>query len=92
MSFGIAYAAVTAIRMAVLSHAEDSSSLLSGEIELDEANFGGRHKGKRDIGTTGKLTVFAILERKGLVHVSLVEHVWRSACSRALLRKSSEAM
>jgi hypothetical protein len=33
--------------MAILSHAEDASSLLGGEIELDEAYFGGRRKGER---------------------------------------------
>ena len=38
--------------MATLSHAEDAPRLLGGEIELDGAYFGGRHRGspvpKRD--------------------------------------------
>jgi len=42
LSYRAVYGAVSAIRMAILSHAEDAQSLLGGEIELDEAYFGGR--------------------------------------------------
>lgn len=38
---------------------------LSGEIELDEALFGGARKGKRGWGAAGKIMVFGLLERSG---------------------------
>jgi transposase len=59
LSYRAVYGAVSAIRMAILSHAEDASTLLGGEIELDEAYFGGRRKGNRGRGAAGKVPVFA---------------------------------
>jgi len=75
LSYRSLYAAVSAIRLAILSHAEDAPSLLGGEIELDEAYFGGRRKGNRGRGAAGKVPVFGILERDGQVHVSVVPDV-----------------
>jgi transposase len=75
LSYRSVYGAVNAMRMAILSHAEDAKSLLGGEIELDEAYFGGRRKGKRGRGAAGKVPVFGILEREGQVHVSVVADV-----------------
>ena len=40
---------------------------LSGKIELDEAMFGGHHKGKRGWGAEGKTLVFGIYKRNGQV-------------------------
>lgn len=34
-------------------------------IEVDESYFGGRRKGKRGLGATGKVPVFGILKRGG---------------------------
>jgi transposase len=48
---------------------------LRGEIELDEAYFGGRRKGKRGRGAAGKSLVFGLLERKGRVYTKVVESV-----------------
>lgn len=45
--YNTVYRAVQTIRYAIPSHTEDSEGLLSGEIELDEAYFGGRRKGNR---------------------------------------------
>src|SRR5512136_356312 len=75
LSYRAVYGAVSTIRMAILSHAEDAASLLGGEIELDEAYFGGRRKGNRGRGAAGKVPVFGILERDGLVHVNVVPNV-----------------
>ena len=75
MSYKATYGAVNTIRMCILSHAEDAKDLLGGEIELDEAYFGGRRKGNRGRGAAGKVPVFGILERDGLVHVSVVPNV-----------------
>jgi len=49
--------------------------LLSGEIELDEAYFGGKRKGKRGRGAANKTPVFGILERNGQVKVEVVQNV-----------------
>lgn len=45
---------------------------LKGEIELDEAYFGGRRKGKRGRGAAGKSIVFGLLERDGRVYTRVV--------------------
>ena len=87
MSYRSVYAAVTAMRMAILSHAEDASSLLGGEIELDEAYFGGRRKGKRGRGAAGKVPVFGILERNGQVHVSVVADVSAATLLKLTVKK-----
>jgi transposase len=75
MSYKAVYGAVNTIRMSILSHDEDVDALLGGEIELDEAYFGGRRKGNRGRGAAGKVPVFGILERDGLVHVNVVPNV-----------------
>ena len=75
VSYRAVYGTVTTIRLAILSQAEDAQALMDGEIELDEAYFGGRRKGNRGRGTAGKVPVFGILERDGLVHVTVVPDV-----------------
>ncbi|MCX5851322.1 MAG: IS1595 family transposase, partial [Deltaproteobacteria bacterium] len=75
LSYRAVYRAVTTIRMAILAHAADADMLLGGEIELDESYFGGRRKGNRGRGAAGKVPVFGILERKGVVQVSVVPNV-----------------
>ena len=40
---------------------------LSGELEIDEALFGGHRKGKRGWGSEGKNLVFGIYQRNGKV-------------------------
>ena len=54
---------------------EAMESKLSGEIELDEAYFGGRRKGTRGRGAAGKSVVFGLLERDGRVYTKVVENV-----------------
>jgi transposase len=62
------------IRTAILAQDKDSH-LLKGEVEADEAYFGGRRKGKRGRGAAGKVPVFGILERAGKVTVEVVPDV-----------------
>lgn len=45
---------------------------LSGEIEIDDAYFGGRRKGKRGRGAGGKSVVLGLLERDGRVYTRIV--------------------
>jgi len=54
---------------------EGAKNKLSGEIELDEAYFGGRRKGKRGRGARGKSIVFGLLERDGRIYTKVVENV-----------------
>jgi transposase len=75
LSYATAYKAVTTLRLAVLARSTDGQALLSGEIELDEAYFGARRKGKRGRGAANKIPVFGILERGGEVCVEVVPHV-----------------
>ncbi len=71
---------------------EAMESKLSGEIELDEAYFGGRRKGKRGRDAAGKSVVFGLLERDGRVYTKVVENVSADtlmAHIRAKTRKGS---
>lgn len=45
---------------------------LSGEIEIDDAYFGGRRKGKRGRGAAGKSVVLGLLECDGRVYTRIV--------------------
>jgi len=87
VSYRAVYGAVTTIRLAILSHAEDAHALLDGEIELDEAYFGGRRKGNRGRGAAGKVPVFGILERDGLVHVNVVPDVSAATLLKLTIKK-----
>jgi transposase len=87
VSYRAVYGAVTTIRLAILSHAEDAQALLDGEVELDEAYFGGRRKGNRGRGAAGKVSVFGILERDGLVHVNVVPDVSAATLLKLTVKK-----
>jgi len=50
-------------------------SKLRGRVECDESYFGGCRKGNRSRGAAGKTIVFGILERNGIVKVSIVPDV-----------------
>ncbi len=63
------------LREAIYHVAELEADKLKGEIEIDEAYFGGRRKGKRGRGAAGKSIVFGLLERDGMVYTNVVERV-----------------
>jgi len=63
------------IPMAITANSADGDLLLQGEIEADETYFGGRRKGKRGRAAAGKIPVFGILERKGIVKVEVLRNV-----------------
>jgi transposase len=75
LSYPTVLKAVTVIRMAILANNNFSDDFLSGEVELDEAYFGGHRKGKRGRGAASKVPVFGILERNGRVKVEVVKNV-----------------
>ena len=43
-----------------------------GEIEVDESYFGGKRKGKRGRGASGKVPVFGLLKRGGKVYAKVI--------------------
>ena len=63
------------LREAIYHVAELEAGKLKGEIEIDEAYFGGRRKGKRGRGAAGKSVVLGLLERDGRVYTKVVEQV-----------------
>lgn len=75
LSYPTVLKAVNTLRMAILKANSEGDLLLDGEVEMDEAYFGGRRKGKRGRGAAGKVPVFGILERKGQVRVEVVKDV-----------------
>lgn len=48
---------------------------LKGEIEIDEAYFGGQRKGNRGRGAAGKVIVLGILERNNRIYTTIVPNV-----------------
>jgi transposase len=61
------------LRSLVYHLSELEGGKLKGEIELDEAYFGGKRKGRRGRGAGGKSIVFGLLERDGRVYTQIVE-------------------
>lgn len=62
-------------RLAIYDHNLSKHVHFKGEIELDEAYFGGRRKGKRGRGAGNKIPVFGIRERGSKVFVEPVASV-----------------
>jgi len=79
IDLGIDYQSATRVyhrvREAIYHVAELEAGKLKGEIEIDEAYFGGRRKGRRGRGASGKSIVFGLLERDGRVYTKVVEQV-----------------
>ena len=75
LSYPTVLKAVNMIRAAIVATSSDASDLLGGVVEMDESYFGGRRKGKRGRGAAGKVPVFGILERNGVVKVEAVKDV-----------------
>jgi transposase len=75
VSYKTALKAFDLMRIAIINELAKRDGALRGEIEADETYFGGRRKGKRGRGSGNKSIVFGILEREGLVHISIVKDV-----------------
>ncbi|GIU70913.1 MAG: hypothetical protein KatS3mg003_0392 [Candidatus Nitrosocaldaceae archaeon] len=61
--------------------------ILKGEVEADEAYFGGKRKGKRGRSSYNKIPVFGILERNGKVKVEIVNDVRAETLLRETIKK-----
>jgi transposase len=58
---------VNIITASIYANSLAASDVLSGKVEMDESYFGGRRKGNRGRGAAGKVPVYCILERNGVV-------------------------
>ena len=76
------------LRLAIYHTTELEGAKLSGEIELDEAYFGGRRKGKRGRGAKGKSIVLGLLERDGRVYTRVVEQVTAEELMAVIRKKT----
>jgi transposase len=75
------------IRHAIVEELAKSDDLLKGEVEADEAYFGGKRKGNRGRGAAGKTIVFGILERNHKVSVSIVPDVSAESLMRETVKR-----
>jgi transposase len=87
LSYPTVLKAFTVMRKSIIAHADDGGIILNGEIEADEAYFGGRRKGKRGRGARDKIPVFGILERNGLVRVEVIKDVSAESILDLTLKK-----
>ena len=71
---------VIALRMA-------KKGKLKGEIEADDAYFGGKRKGNRGRGAGGKTIVLGILERRDTVSVSTIQDVSAESLVKETVKK-----
>lgn len=87
LSYPTTLKATTVLRRAILAAGTNDQELLRGEVEMDEAYFGGHRKGKRGRGAAGKVPVFGILERDGVVTVEVVRDVTADTLLTQTLKK-----
>jgi transposase len=85
ISYPSLHKAFMTIRKAIVG--EDEPELLNGEVEADEAYFGGRRRGKRGRGAYGKIPVFGLLERRGNVSVNIVKDVSAESLLKEQVKK-----
>ncbi|MCX8124719.1 MAG: IS1595 family transposase, partial [Spirochaetes bacterium] len=75
------------LRKSIYQSIQKQETVLEGEIEMDEAYFGGRRKGNRGRGAHKKIPVFGILERNGRVSVEIVEDVTAERLLKESIKK-----
>lgn len=80
----------TSYRQILTNHLEVSFHLLKGEIECDESYFGGHRKGHRGRGSTNKIIVLGLLERKGNIYTTILENVKASSLLEQIKSKSDK--
>ncbi len=75
-----------AIRLCLAIECEKQSPF-NGEVEVDESYFGGKRKGNRGRGAAGKVPVFGVLKRNGLVYTRIVNDVSRQTLQEIIRSK-----
>lgn len=74
---GVTYKTAWRMCKQVRSVLFENGDPFSGEVEIDEAYFGGRKSGKRGRGAEGKTPVVGMVERNGMLEVRKVENTTR---------------
>ena len=87
INYKTALKAFDIFRRLILNNLNDGYRTLESEIELDEAYFGGKAKGKRGRGAENKTIVFGILERGGKVRVDIVPDVTAKTLIDSTIKK-----
>lgn len=64
---------------ACMAREEGLREPFEGEIECDETTFGGARKGKRGWGAAGKVIVFGLIKRNGIVRASAIDQRSKAA-------------
>ena len=78
---------LTHIRQVIVRYCE-STSPLSGEVEIDESYFGARRvRGMRGRGAGRKVIVFGLLKRQGKVYTQIVPNVSRETLKQIVQTK-----
>ena len=76
------------IREVISYHlALEANEVVDSQIEHDEIYFGGHRKGKRDIGSAGKVAVFGLLKQQGKVFTVVVENTRTETLMPVIARK-----
>lgn len=78
--------AYTIFREAIYDQSLKEVEAFSGTIEMDEAMFGGKRKGKRGWGARGKHLVFGIYQRNGKIVTSSVPNRKIKTLSRLIMK------
>ena len=65
----------------------ESEAMFGGEIEVDESYFGGKRKGRRGRGATGKIPVFGLLKRGGKVYTKIIPDASSATLMPIMARK-----
>ena len=73
-----------------LAHAEQLREPFEGSLECDESTFGGARKGKRGWGAAGKVMVFGIVKRNGLVKAQPIPARDKASVLRVIRAESRE--
>lgn len=56
----------------IITQQQETGIVFEGEVEVDESYFGGKRKGKRGRGASGKVPVFGLLKRGGKVFAEII--------------------
>ncbi|MEW5425233.1 IS1595 family transposase [Amorphus sp. 3PC139-8] len=73
-----------------MAHAEQLRDPFTGDLECDETTFGGARKGKRGWGAAGKVIVFGIVKRNGVVKAQPIPAHDRASIMQVIQARSRE--
>ena len=90
LSYKTVLKAYDILRQVIVRELAKTDKALKGEIEADEAYFGGKRKGNRGRGAKNKTIVFGMLERKGRVSLDILPDVKGETLMNAAVKKAKK--